>query len=67
MTDLVVSILLVVIALAIVIKTVFYVIEVIVNNKMTKKSFKLINKIFKKYEPMFDVLSKYADKLDEDL
>lgn len=66
MTDLVMTVVFIVIALAIVVRTVFYAIEVIVTTRTQKKTFKLANKVFKAYEPMFDILNKYMDKLMDD-
>ncbi len=65
MTDEIMTVVFIVIALAVVVRTVFYGIQVIVEAKTNKKSFKLLNKLMKKYEPMFDCLNKYMDKLDE--
>ena len=54
MTDLVVSIVLIVVALTFVVKTVFYIIEVLVGAKASRKTLKLANKCLKKYEALFD-------------
>ncbi len=59
MTDLMITIVLMVIAVALVVKTVFYAIEVLVNAKATRKSMKLINKYFKMLEPVCDWLQQY--------
>ena len=59
MTDLMITIVLIIIALALVVKTVFYAIEVIVNTKATKKSLKLVSKLFKAYEPLTEWLQEY--------
>ena len=56
--------LLFVIAASVVVRTVFYVIEVTVNTKATKKSLKLVNRLMKAYEPMLDYLKKYMDDND---
>ena len=53
-----------VIALALVVKTVFYCIEVCINARATKKSLKLVNKLIKKYEPLFDKMSDMLDNTD---
>lgn len=66
MTDVMVTVLLAVIALAIVVRTVFYGIQVIVEAKTNKKSFKLLNRLMKNYEPMFNYLNKYIGKLVDD-
>ena len=66
MTDIMATVLLGVIAFAIVIRTVFYGIQVIVEARSTKKSMKLINKFMKRYEPMFGYLNKYIGKLTDD-
>ena len=67
MTDLVISVVFIVIALAVVVRTVFYCIEVLVNTKMNKKSFRLINKFFKKYEPLFDKMSDMLNNGEIDI
>lgn len=54
MTDLVISIVLIIVALTFVVKTVFYIIEVLIGAKATKKTLKLANKCLKKYDALFD-------------
>ena len=67
MTDLVMSVVFIVIALCVVVRTVFYAIDVIVKTKSTRKSMKVVNKLVKAYEPMLDWLNKYMDKMIDDM
>ena len=63
MYDVIIMVSFAVIAVALVVKTVFYCIEVIAQVKAVKKSLKLAKKIFNKYEPMLDQLSENMEDL----
>ena len=67
MTDLVMSVVFIVIAVAVVARTVFYAIEVLTNTKVAKKSLKLVNRYFKALEPVINYLEKSARSLDDDI
>lgn len=63
MTDEIMAVVFIVIAIAIVVRTVFYGIQVISEAKTNKRSLKIVNKIMKKYEPIMDCCLKAMDDL----
>ena len=67
MTDEIMTVVFVVIALAIVVRTVFYGIQVIAEVRYGKRQYKILNRFLKKYEPLLDTtadaLKDMYDKL----
>ena len=61
MEEIMIYVVLTVIALAVVVKTVFYGIEVFSGIKANKKCFKLVNKLLKKYETLFEKVEDYMN------
>lgn len=59
--DLVLAVVFIVIAIAVIVRTVFYAIKTISDIKIAKKQSKMVSKIFKAYQPFLD---KMADMLD---
>lgn len=65
MTDIMITVAFIVLTLTFVVRTVFYIIEVITDTKTKRRSFRLSNKLVKMYEPMFEKLKDYMDKIDD--
>lgn len=65
MMDLILSVVLILVCLAFIVKTVFFCIDVCVQAKLSKKTFKTCTKFLQKYGGMFDKMDKMLDSMDE--